>query len=155
METSGIFQQPNRTFIKTFFHVSLRITKAEMLHTIAEKLILPCAKNINCILSRKEAESKLNILSLSVDAVQRRISLMSKHIKDQVIDQMKSSGPFALQLDKSTYVLFWTQVTAFVSYIYNGEFKHEFLCIINLPFRTCEEDIYQTIDTISKATANR
>ena len=34
-------------------------------------------------------------------------------------------------------------------YIYNGEFKDEFLCIINLPSRIREEDIYQTIDTFS------
>ena len=31
---------------------------------------------------------------------------MSEHIKDQVIDQVKSAGPFALQLDESTDVLF-------------------------------------------------
>ena len=50
--------------------------------------------------------SKLNILSFSINAVQHRISLMSEHIKDQVIDQVKSAGPFALQLDESTDVLF-------------------------------------------------
>ena len=79
--------------------------------------------------------------------MQRKISLMSKHIKDQVIDQKKSAGPFALQLDESTDVSFCAQLTAFVRYIYNGEF----LCIINLPSRTREEDIYQIIDIYFKA----
>ena len=73
---------------------------------------------------------------------------MSVHIKNQVIDQVKSTGLFALQLDESTDVSFFAQLTAFVCYIYNGEFKNEFLCIINLLSRTCGEDIYQTIDTI-------
>ena len=85
-----------------------------MPHTIAEKLILPCVKDINCILSEKETKSKLNILSFSDNAVQRRISLMSKHIKDQVIDQIKSAGPFALKLDESTDFSFCAQLTALV-----------------------------------------
>ena len=73
-----------------------------MPHTVAKELILPCVKDINCILSGKETESKLNILSFSDNAMQRRILVMSEHIKNQVIDQIKSTGPFALQLDEST-----------------------------------------------------
>ena len=42
------------------------------------------------------------------------------------------------------------QLTAFVRYIYNGEFKNEFLCITNLPPTTPEEDFHQTIYTIFK-----
>ena len=114
MDASGVFQQQNRGFVQAFFHVSLRIAKAKMPHTITEGLILPCVKDINFILSGKEAESKLNILSFSDNAVQRRISLMSEHIKDQVIDQMKSTGPFAMQLDEFSDDWFCAQLTAFV-----------------------------------------
>ena len=66
---------------------------------------------------------------------------------------MKSAGPFAMQLDESSDDWFCAQLTAFVSYIYNGEFKDEFLCNINLPSITREEDIYQIIDTYFKANA--
>ena len=76
---------------------------------------------------------------------------MSEHIKDRVIDQVKSAGPFALQLDESTNVSFCAQLIPFMRYIYNGELKNEFLCIINLSSRTGGEDIYQTVDTIFKA----
>ena len=109
-----MFQQRNRALVQAFYHVSLRIAKAQMPHTITEELILSCVKDINCIVSGKEAESKLNILSFSDNAVQRRISLMSEYIKDQVIDQMKSAGPFALQLDESSDDWFCAQLTAFV-----------------------------------------
>ena len=148
MNTIGVFQQRIRAFVRALFHVSLRIAKAETLHTIDKKLILPCMNDINCISSGKQAESKLNIPSLSVNSVQPRISLMSEHIKNQVIDQVKSTSLFALQLDESTDVSSFAQLTAFARHIYNGEFKNEFLCIINLPSKTPEEDIYQTIDTI-------
>ena len=88
MDSSGVFQQQNRAAVEATFVVSLRIAKAKKSHTIAEQLILPCAKDINRILIGKEAESKLNVLSLSDNTVQRRISLMSEDIQNQVIDQM-------------------------------------------------------------------
>ena len=128
------------SFIEAPIHVSLRIAKAKMPHPIAEELILSCVKNINYISSGKEAESKLNILLFSGSTVQHTIPLMSEHIKEQVIDQVKSAGPFALQLDESTDV-FCAQLTALMRYIYDGEFKDEFLCVINLPSRTREKDI--------------
>ena len=96
MDSSQVFQQQNRAAVEATFVVSLRIAKAKKPHKIAEQLILLCAKDINRILIGKEAESKLNILSLSDNTVQRRISLMSEDIQNQVIDQMKSAGSFAL-----------------------------------------------------------
>ena len=76
---------------------------------------------------------------------------MSECIRNQVIDQMKSAGPFALGLDDSTDGSFCAQLTVFVSYTYNDEFKDEFLCIINQQSRTRGEDIYQSVDTYFKA----
>ena len=99
MDTSGAFQQRYRASAEATFVVSSRIAKAKKPHTIAEQLILPCARDINHILIVIEAESKLNVLSLLHNSVQRRISLTSENIKNQVIDQMKSAGSFALQQD--------------------------------------------------------
>ena len=141
---------PATIAVEATFVVSLRIAKAKKPHTIAEQLILPCAKDLNRILIGKEAESKLNVLSLSDNTVQRRISMMFGDIKNQVIDQMKSAGPFALQLDESMDVSSNAQLIAFVRYVHNGEFKEEFLCILDLPSRT-REDIFKTIDTFFKA----
>ena len=151
MDSSGVFQQRNRAAVKATFVVSLRIAKAKKPHTIAEQLILPCAKDINRILIGKEAESKLNVLSVSDNTVQRSISLMSEDIQNQVIDQMKSAGSFALQLDESTDISSCAQLIAFVRYVHNSAFKDEFLCILDLPFRTRGKDIFKTIDTFFKA----
>ena len=127
MNASGVFQQRNQAAVEATFVVSLRIAKAKKPHTIAEQLILPCARDINRILFGKEAESKLNVLSLSDNTVHCRISMMSEDIKDQVIDHMKSAGAFALQLDESTDVSSSAQAIAFVRYVHNGKFKDEFL----------------------------
>ena len=151
MDSSGVFQQRNRASVEATFVISLRIAKAKKPHTIAEQLILPCAKDINRILIGKEAESKLNVLSLSDNTVQRRISLMSEDIKNQVIDQMKSAGLFALQLNESRDVSSCAQLIAFVRYVHKGVFKDEFLCIVDLPSTTRGEDIFKTIDAFFKA----
>ena len=128
MDTSRPFQQRHRASVKATFVVSLRIEKAKKLLTIAEQLTLPCARDINRILFGKDAESMLNVLSLSDNTVQRRISLTFDKIKNQVVDQMKSAGSFALQVDKSTDVSFCAQLIGFVRYVSNGVFKDEFLC---------------------------
>ena len=85
------------------------------------------------------------------NTVQRRISLMSEDIKNQVIDQMKSAGSFALQLEESTDVSSCAQLIAFVRYVHKGAFKDELLCIVDLPSTTLGEDIFQTIDAFFKA----
>ena len=91
MGTSGAFQQRYRVYIEAAFVVSLQMPKAKKPRSIAEQLILPCARDINRILIGK-AEIKLNVLnvlSLSNNTVQPRISLMSEDIKTQVNDQRK------------------------------------------------------------------
>ena len=103
---------------------------------------MPSANDINRILIGKEAESKLNVLSHSDNTVQCRISLMSEDIQNQVIDQMKSAGSFALQLDESTDISSCAQLIAFVRCVHNEAFKDEFLGILDLLSRTRGEDIF-------------
>ena len=81
-----------------------------------------------------EAENKLNLLPLSDSTGQRRITMMSEDIKDQVIDEMKSAGSFYLQIDESTDVSSCAQLIAFVRYVLKGVFKDEFLFCIDLLF---------------------
>ena len=130
MDSSGVFQQRNRASVEAAFVISLRIAKAKKPHIIAEQLILPCAKDINRILIGKEA---------------------SEDIKNQVIDQMKSAGLFALQLDESTDVSSCAQLIAFVRNVHKGAFKDEFLCIVDLPSTTRGEDIFKIIDAFFRA----
>ena len=97
-----------------------------------------------------KAENKLNLLSLSDNTVQRRITMMSEDIKDQVIDEMKSAGSFSFQINESIDVSSCAQLIAFVRYLLKGIFKDEFLFCIDLLSRTRGEDIYQNIDAFLK-----
>ena len=94
----------------------------------------------------KEAENKLNILSLSDNTVQHRILLLSEDIRDQVVCKLRSAGPFALQVDESTDVSNCAQLIVFVRYVHKEELKDEFLCCLDLQSATRGEDVYNSID---------
>ena len=81
---------------------------------------------MNYILIAKEAESRFNVLSLSENRVNCRISLMFEKIKNQVVDQLKSAGLFTLLLDNFTDVSSSAQLVALICYICNCEFKMSF-----------------------------
>ena len=82
----------------------LRIAKVQKRHTIAEELTLLCAKGMNRTMIRKELKKKLNLISISDNIVQRRITMLSENIKYQVINEIKFAGAFSLQSDESTDV---------------------------------------------------
>ena len=132
------------------FRASLRIATVKEPHTVAGELILPCAKDINRIMIGIKAENKLNSLLLLDDTVQRRITMMSEDIKDQVIDEMKSAGSFSLQIDESTDDSSCAQLIAFVRYVHKDVFKDEFLFCRDLLSTTRGEGICQNIDAFFK-----
>lgn len=89
LDASGSIHQQNAALVEASFLVSIEIAKKKKPHTIGEELILPCAKTmVKLVLGEKSAE-KLSAISLSNNTVQRRISLMSDDIKEQVIQKDK------------------------------------------------------------------
>lgn len=103
--------------------VSLEIAKKKKPHIIGDELILPCAKTmVKLVLGEKSAE-KLSAISLSNNTVQRRISLMSDDIKEQVIQKVKEAGLFSIQLDESTDVQSCSQLMVFVRYVHGEDMK--------------------------------
>ena len=59
------------------------IARAMKLHTIAEDLLLPAAKDIVRVMIRDKFVKKLSAISLSNDTVHRRIDGVSVDILDQ------------------------------------------------------------------------
>ena len=115
--------------IEASYLVALRITKAKKPHTIAEELLLPATKEIVRVMLAAKYVNKLNTISLSNNTVSRRMDDMSDDIMEQVIQEMKSAplGIFSIQLDESTDAENCSQLLVYVRYIYEGDFKDEFL----------------------------
>ncbi|MBN3321914.1 SCND3 protein, partial [Atractosteus spatula] len=80
---------------------SLRIAKAGKPHTIGEELCLLLAKELTNIMCGDKAAKQLDLLPLSNDTVNRRIIDMADEVKSTLIELIKMSKCFSMQLDES------------------------------------------------------
>ena len=147
LDRSGHFSQQNEAGLRASYMVSLRIAQEKKPHNIAEKLIVPCCKDIiRCVIGCN-AEQKVTSVPLSNDTVHRRIVDMSDDVKQQVIAEIKgaSLGKFALQLDESTDVAACAQLLVFVRYVNGEDFKEDFLFCHTLDSTTRGEDIFNEV----------
>ena len=78
------------------------IAKAGKPHTVGENLILPAAKQIVEVMLGEKAVQPINLISLSDNTVKRRIDDMADNVSEQLIQSIRESRFYALQLDEST-----------------------------------------------------
>ena len=147
LDLGGKYQQQNMAAIEASYLVAHRIAKAKKPHTIAVELLLPATNDIVRVMLGAEYVNKLNTISLSNKTVSRRIYDMSADIMEQVIKEMKSAplGIFNILLDESTYVANSSQLLVYVRYIYEGDFKDEFLFCKPLETTTTARDVFDTV----------
>lgn len=107
----------NSAALKASFDVALRIAKAKKPHTIAEELILPSAIDIVTAVCGEKFVSKVRSVPLSNDTISRRISVMSCDVREQLVEFVKVSQKFALQLDESTDVANCAMLLVYIRYI--------------------------------------
>ncbi|MBN3313136.1 ZBED5 protein, partial [Atractosteus spatula] len=82
-------------------NASLRIAKAGKPHTIFEQPYLPMAKELTRIMCGEKAAKQLDLLPPLKDTVTHRIIEMADDIKSTLIERVKMSRCFSLQLDES------------------------------------------------------
>ena len=95
-----------------------------------------------------EAAQKFDGISLSNNTVQQRIEDIAIDIEQQVIEEVKKSPYFAIQLDESTDVSNCAILLCFVRYKGKTDFKEELLCYIDLPGRTTGSEIFRLLNTL-------
>ncbi|XP_005005209.1 protein FAM200C [Cavia porcellus] len=97
-------------------------------HTIAEKLVKPCALEIAQIVLGPDAQKKLEQVPLSDDVIHSRIDEMSQDILQQVLEDIKASPlKVGIQLAETTDMDDCSQLMAFVRYMKEKEIVEEFL----------------------------
>ena len=127
--------------------MALQIAKQKNSHTIGETLIKPCALSMVKLILGETSAQKIQQVSLSNDTIKRRISQMSANVKHQVINEIKASPMFSLQLDESTDVASCSQLLVFVRYVHTEDVKEEFLYCKVLDSTTTAQDVMDSIST--------
>ena len=110
-------------------------------------MIKPCILSAAEQILGPEAARKFDGIPLSNNTVQRRIEDIAMDIEQQVIEEVKKSPYFAIQLDESTDVSNCAILLCFVRYKGKTDFKEELLCYIDLPGRTTGSEIFRLLNT--------
>ncbi|CAG9814705.1 unnamed protein product [Phaedon cochleariae] len=136
----------NESAVLASYQVSLLVAKSGEPHTIAEELILPCAKIMVSAMLGDKASKELNVISLSNSTVKKRIDDMSKNVEEQLILNIKASRFYALQLDESTDISNDANLLAYVRYEHNDSISEDFLFCMPLPSHTTGEAIFEVLN---------
>lgn len=130
------FTTTNKQALEASYLVSLRIAQTGKPHTIGETLILPAAKDLVTSILGQAAATKLDVVSLSNNAVSRRIGEMAAQVKEKLIQNIKQSRFFAIQIDESTDLTNFAQLMAYIRFEKEQDIHEEFLFCEPLPNNT-------------------
>ncbi|XP_066981062.1 protein FAM200C-like [Macrobrachium rosenbergii] len=141
---TGVLFQPSNV-VKASYRISLLITKQKKPHAIREKFVKPCMVEAAHLVLDQNYVSKLNQISLSDNTVKQRIDDMSQDIKSQVIEKIKLSPFFAIQLDETTDIAHPPQLLVYAWFISENQVEEEFLLCSPLITTTKAEDIMNIV----------
>ncbi|KAM9320399.1 zinc finger BED domain-containing protein 5-like [Gastrophryne carolinensis] len=133
----------NERALKASYLVAELIAKSKKSHTIAETLILPACKAIVNEMLSPESAKEIAKVPLSDNTIARRIDDMSADIETVVLEKVRISKKFALQLDESTDISGHCQLLANVRFVDGDAIRENFLFCKALPEKSTGEVIFQ------------
>ncbi|KAM3835905.1 zinc finger BED domain-containing protein 5-like [Diretmus argenteus] len=92
------------------------------------------------------AAAKLDVIPMSDNTIQRRISDMAADVKEQVLDAIRESHFFSIQLDESTDVANCAQLMVYVRFIKELSVQEKFLFCHPLPARTTAAELFKALN---------
>ncbi|XP_026546538.1 SCAN domain-containing protein 3-like isoform X1 [Notechis scutatus] len=137
----------DKSLLKASYLTALQIAKNKKPYTIGEELIKPCMLQACEEVLGKQAVQELNAIPMSANTIRRRIEDMAEDIENQVINMVKNSPFYAIQLDESTDVSNKALLLCFVRIECEGELQEELLCSLNLPGRTTSSEIFEALSS--------
>ena len=141
--------------LKVIFRVAELIVKEKQPHTLAEKVILPACKIIIEKMIGPNAVKDVAKLPLSDTTIARRVEDMSVEIENNILEKVRISVRFALQVDESTDISGHAQLLANMRFIDGNAIRENFLFCKRSPVNTTREQIFRvTSDYFEKKDLN-
>ncbi|KRZ00159.1 Zinc finger BED domain-containing protein 5 [Trichinella zimbabwensis] len=144
------FTNVNEKAMHASYLISLRIAQSGQPHTIGESLVLPSIKDAVGVMFGDTYLKEIELIPLSNDTVARRLEDMAKWVEDQLINRVKGSKFFSLQLDESTDIQGLSQLIVFIRFVWNSE-PHEDILFCEPIIRGTSEEIFETLDAYVKS----
>ena len=135
------------------FMVAHVVLKSKRPYTELEAVILPCLKiAADLIHGGKEAVDKVSKISLSDTTVYRRCQSIATDLEDQLIEKLKQSPSFAIQLDETTDVSSKAQLIVFCRFasISNKKITEHYLFCKPLGVDATANAIFEKLDDYLK-----
>lgn len=132
-----------KSVLKASYMVAKRVAQTKTPFTIAE-LTLPAVVDMCRELIGETFVKKFQSVPLSNDTVSHRIVDMASDIQQQLLDRIKGSPLFAIQLDESTDVT--TLLLVFVHYRWDSSFNKDILFCGELPTCASAQECFKCID---------
>ncbi len=133
----------SKVTLKASYMVAARVAHSKKAFTIAQELILPSAVDMCRELL---GATKIQSIPLSDDTVARRIVDMSDDIERQLVERIKASPYFAIQLDESTDISNAALLFVFVRYCMDSNLCEDLLFCKELPTRTAADNVMHCLD---------
>lgn len=109
---------------------------------------MPAAEDrVNALLGRKQ----ICLTSLFNSTVPQRIEEIASYVKDQLIEKLRCSQYYYIQLDESTDITNMLQLLMFIIYLDKNSVKEDFLFSKTLSIQTIAKNIFEKLDLFMKS----
>jgi zinc finger BED domain-containing protein 5/7/8/9 len=139
----------NKSLVKASFITALHIAKSKKPFTIAESLLKPCMINICEEMFGTTEANKIKDIPMSNDIICHRTTLIAEDLHDQLIQLIKKSPWFALQIDDSTDISDKSICLGYVRFIDHDKediFEEVMFCL-ELDSYSTSENIFNKINS--------
>ncbi|XP_059233191.1 zinc finger MYM-type protein 6 [Mustela nigripes] len=137
-----------KSLVKASYLIAFQIAASKKPFSIAEELIKPYLVEMCSEVLGSSAGDKMKTIPLSNNTIGHRIDELSADIEDQLIQKVRKSKWFALQVDESSEISNITLLLCYIRFIdYDcSDIKEELLCCIEMPSQITGFEIFELIN---------
>ncbi|XP_058992471.1 zinc finger MYM-type protein 6 isoform X2 [Mustela lutreola] len=137
-----------KSLVKASYLIAFQIAASKKPFSIAEELIKPYLVEMCSEVLGSSAGDKMKTIPLSNNTIGHRIDELSADIEDQLIQKVRKSKWFALQVDESSEISNMTLLLCYIRFIdYDcSDIKEELLCCIEMPSQITGFEIFELIN---------